>query len=135
MIRFCGRITQAVMLFSVLIVLAACGGAGASPADVTKSFYEAAFSDKADVAAYVCKSNQTMGMRMLSDMEQFKSQMNIVKVDLSSLKFETVSQAGDNASVKVSGKLKGTVGAQPLDIDYSATTVTLKNESGWKVCG
>ncbi len=58
------------------------------------------------------------------------------KYDVSAFKYEITSQSGDSAVVKATGNFtlvtdKGTT----MTGDFETTTLQMKYENGWKVCG
>jgi len=127
--------TKTLMVALLAVLLAACGGsAGNTPADTAKAFYATTFAENPNIDPFVCASNRTFAETMMQAMTAMKTQMNVSMFDTSGLKFETSAQSGDTATVTVSGKVKGTVAGQPVEIDYPPTPITLKNENGWKIC-
>jgi hypothetical protein len=129
------------LMVACLFLLTACGGTGGGggggggdPAAAAKAFFEAAFTGKGDAAALVCKAG---GDDFKKGMDTIKSSLTAsgATIDVSGLKFETANQSGDSADVKVSGKMKLTASGTSMDQDFPATTIKMKNEGGWKVCG
>jgi hypothetical protein len=124
-----------------LLLLTACGGTGGGggggggdPAAAAKSFFEAVFTGKGDAAALVCKSG---GDAFKQGMDSMKTTLTAsgATIDIAGLKFEAANQSGDSADVKVSGKMKITVSGASTEQDFPPSTIKMKNEGGWKVCG
>ena len=139
------RMTVFAVSLVLSLILSACGGTGGSsntsggggdPAAAAKSFFDAMFTG-GSVDQYVCTSNAAAVAGMKQGMTTIKNSLAAsgAKIDTSGLKFEAANQSGDTADVKVSGKLKTTVGGNSVDSDFPAATLKMKNESGWKVCG
>jgi hypothetical protein len=133
--------------FVMALILSACGGAagptsgsgssaGGSPADAAKGYYEAMYTG-GSAENFFCTGDAATTAALKQGLDAAKAAMAAAKtkVDISGLKFDASNQTGDAADVKVSGKLKTTVGGNSIDTDYPAITLKMKNQSGWKVCG
>jgi hypothetical protein len=148
------------ILIALSFVLIACGaGAGSSPVDEARSFLESFVAatramvagrspvdaakllmeavltfDKRTALALVCAAEKDWVEKAFASPSA--EQLEGLTVDLSGVKFEVVSQSGDMAEIKVSGKLRITSRGQVQErsIDGSPNTI-MKNEGGWKYCG
>ncbi|MBL8119184.1 MAG: hypothetical protein JNJ78_16735 [Anaerolineae bacterium] len=130
------------------ILLAACGGGPAAPADspnaqtggtpedAARSFFTNAMQGN-DVSALICSSNAAGAASIQQGMDALKTSLAAsgATIDTSGLTFTKTSESGDTAEVEVGGVIKLTIGETATEQPYPAATITLKNESGWKVCG
>ena len=57
------------------------------------------------------------------------------KIDLGGLTFTSQNESGDTAEVVVAGKIKVEISGNSQELDYPQSTIKMKNENGWKVCG
>ncbi len=132
---------SALILMALSFVLAACGGGGGgsgSPVDAAKAFLEATTKfDKDKVLSLVCKAEKDAMEKQFAGMPALPAdQLKDLKVDLSNVKLEVVSQSGDTAEIKGSGKMKITMAGQSQEQEVGGGPNTImKNEGGWKYCG
>ncbi len=142
------KLVLAVVVLGAMIALSACGssgsssnttsssGGGGSPADAAKGFYDGLYGS-GQIDQFVCASNKASVDAIKQSVTASKSALaaSNASIDVSGLKYDVANQSGDSADVKVSGKIKTTVGGASNDTDFPAITLKMKNESGWKVCG
>ncbi len=131
---------SALILMALSFVLAACGGGGGgggSPLDAAKAFLEATVKfDKNAALALVCAAEKDAVEKQFAGMPALPAdQLKDLKVDLSNVKLEVVSQSGDTAEIKGSGKMKITMAGQTQEQEVSGANMIVKNEGGWKYCG
>jgi hypothetical protein len=138
--------SKRILVISLLaiLLLAACGGgassggggaqsSGASPADVARQFFEIAFSGEGDIAPLVCSASAEQVEAMREGLAQVAA--TGAEVDVSGLTFTAQNESGDTAEVVVSGTLKLTVADVEQELPFEETTIPMRNENGWKVCG
>lgn len=136
------------LLVIVALLLAGCGGGGSSssssssssgtPADGAKAYFNAAMLGQGDAASLLCSTlpaDVKQSMQTAMDSVKNTYAQTGATLDLSGLTFTTKNESGDTADVEVAGKLKVTVSGTSTDVDYPTSTIKMKNESGWKVCG
>ncbi|MEA3459781.1 MAG: hypothetical protein U9R11_03755 [Chloroflexota bacterium] len=58
-----------------------------------------------------------------------------IKVDISDLRFETVSKSGNTAQVRVTGEIRIAVLAAAMAPQVDATWLMVQEDSKWKWCG
>jgi hypothetical protein len=129
--------TKFVALFAIVFLISACAGIDPAPANAAKNFFIDTWAGKA-VAAYMCTSNAAAAQTVKQGLEQLTNTLQgKATIDSSGLKFETSSQSGDTAQVKLTGKYKLTVpGRTDTTLEISETMITMKKEGdSWKVCG
>lgn len=139
----------------LILVLAACGGTstqpltGATPAGggggggadspeaAVRGFLEAVYTGEGDAAAMMCESNADVAEQTRAGMAAITAAFaaNNASVDASGLTYETISEEGDTAQVTVGGNLEVTVAGTAQTIPFTETTITVRNEDGWKICG
>ena len=153
------RISFAVTFALVLaVILSGCGGttsnantsssspsnsvvSGASsadnPADAAKGYFVALYSGAA-TDQLLCTGNPaaTDPLKKMGNALSASITASHAKVDTSGLTYETASQSGDSADVKVSGKVKATLpSGTSTESNLPTQTLKMKNDNGWKVCG
>jgi hypothetical protein len=136
------KIANVILVFLMLVILLVACGPVESPTIGAKEWTEAQLNlDGTRLMERTCASHQlivqaggalTSAINILA--EQFIGQQDI-KVDMSGLRYETISQSNDIAQVRVHGKIIVAVLAfaqtQQLDVTY-----TMVFEDGkWKWCG
>jgi hypothetical protein len=128
------------MVLIAALILAACGeGAGGGPSGAAKAWFEALTQfDMAKMTDLTCESEKASIDSALSglggegfDLEGLK---DLFQIDVSGLSFQDQSVSGNNATVRVSGKLKISAFGQSQEEDVNED-IPLVNEGGtWKVC-
>ncbi len=134
------KLTTASVVLIAAVVLAACGGgAGGSPSGAAKAWFEAFTQfDMAKMKDLTCASEQASIDDALSglggegfDLEAMKE---LFQIDASGLNFQDQNVSGNDATVRVSGKLKVSVFGQSQEEDVDEE-IPMVNEGGaWKVC-
>jgi hypothetical protein len=131
--KFLKQSALAVLLLTIAIVAAACGGgsAGNTPEDAVKAWFDAAFAADIDgVKAQTCAAAQAMVEEMAA---AFGAEGT--DVDASGLTFTTASQEGNSAVVTIGGSFKTTVQGQEMELPLDGMILPLVLENGsWKVC-
>lgn len=143
----------AIISVILVLILAACGGpapasnggqgesnanSGGTPDAAARAFFEAVFSGEGDVAPMLCSVNAAAAEQIREGMEALKSTLAAgnATVDMSGLNFETTSESGDTAQVRISGSLKVSIAGVDQETDYPEVTIPMRNEGGsWKICG
>ena len=136
-------------LLVTLFLIVGCGGGGASnnsssstssgsPADAVKAYFNAALLGEGDGAALLCSSLPAdVKQQMQAGFDTLKSTYAAsgAKLDLSGLTFTEQNVSGDSGEVVVAGKMKVSISGVDQEVDYPSSTIPVKNESGWKICG
>ncbi len=107
------------------------------PAVSAKGYFDALYSGAA-TAQFICNSPAASisTLTHFSDSVKAALEASGAKFDVSGFKYDTANQSGDAADVSVTGKFT-TVSAAGTSTtsDFPALTLTMKNDSGWKMCG
>ena len=130
---------RAIAIALVLVtLLAACGGGGGSPTGVVKSFFGAlAEFDIEKMKDLTCSDfrdemEEAFGFAEMGDLEELA---DLMKFDFSGLRYEVVSESGDEAIVRVHGDMKveffGQEQSEPMDEEIPV----VKEGGEWKICG
>jgi ABC-type phosphate/phosphonate transport system substrate-binding protein len=126
------------------MLIAACGGggqtssSGGTPADAAKAYLNASLLGQGDPASLLCSTlpaDTKQQMQSAFDTMKQTYAASGAKLDISGLTFTSQNESGDSAEVVVSGKIKVEIGGNSQELDYPQSTIKMKNENGWKVCG
>ncbi len=125
-----------IILFGMMLMLSACGGAGAStPEASAKNWIEALFkADGTTLRANMCRQ-QSLALtdELIGQLAQGLAQAGSV-LDLSGLTYR-YDGAGQ---VAIGGMVKITIAGQPLErslADLGLNTIpVVEEDNGWKVC-
>jgi hypothetical protein len=129
--------TIAIVLVLVTL-LAACGGGGGSPVGVVKDFWKALTKFDIDkmkeltCSEYRSEMEEAFGFAEMGDLSELA---DLMEFDVSGLKYEVVSESGDNAVVRVYGELKVTFFGQSESEQMDEEIPVVKEGGQWKVCG
>ncbi len=130
---------MAVMVMVLSLFLVGCGSSfGQSPADSLKELFQNLFAD--NIVDYICKDAGPEGLAALGGLadakENAKNLGGKIELNIDKMKFETVKEDGNNASVKVWGVMKITLLGQSQDLEFPEGTIPMVKEDGkWKMCG
>lgn len=113
-----------------LLTLAACAGSSNAPADAVAAYWQAMVAkDSAQLSSLSCAAYEAQA---LITMESFGAFEPV----LSDLVCEVVESNGENASVKCTGKIEVSYGAEILTIDLADRDYAAVKEGGdWRMCG
>lgn len=113
-----------------LLTLAACAGPSKAPADAVAAYWQAMVAkDSAQLSSLSCAAHEAQALITLESFGAFEPV-------LSDLSCEVIESSGDNASVKCSGRIEVSYGAEILTIDLSERAYTAVKEGGdWRMCG
>jgi ABC-type glycerol-3-phosphate transport system substrate-binding protein len=147
-----------VALLALSLTLAACGGgapaatavpsgdnassaAGAgSPADAVRGYFQAIYTGEGDIASMFCgayteEQRAAATEALQSVTAAFAAAGTDVTIDTSGLTFTTQDETAETASVVAGGSVSVTVAGTTQEVPIAETTIQLRNENGWKVCG
>ena len=133
------NVSLVTLVLIAAVVLSACGGAaGGSPAAAAKAWFDAFtqfdFNRMKDLTCEKEKATIEQGLSSLTSLGDVSQLKELLKIDVSGLKYEDKGVSGNSATVHISGNLRmeafGQSQEQPIDED-----VPMVNEGGgWKVC-
>jgi hypothetical protein len=112
------------------LVLTGCAGSSNAPADAVAAYWQAMVAkDGAQLSSLSCAAYEAQS---LITMESFGAFEPV----LSDLTCEVIETSGDTASVKCSGKIEVSYGAEILTIDLADRNYAAVKEGGdWRMCG
>lgn len=131
----------------LVAVLAACGGgtsnnqtsstSSGTPSDAVRAYFTAAFASDGDPTTFLCNASKEAAQALLNGLNQMKASMAASggSIDVGGLTFTTQNESGDSAEVVVAGKIKVDIGGTAQETDFPPSTIKMKNENGWKLCG
>lgn len=120
----------------LILVLAACGGGGASgsPTDAAKGFMEAIASlDEEAAKGYLCSAQAEAADEMTGSFDDAEG----FTMDVSGLTYTAGEVSGNNATVTISGNIRMEMAGESneLPADTLFPELPMVNEGGsWKVC-
>jgi hypothetical protein len=106
--------------------------------DGAKAYLNAALGGQGDASTLLCSTLPAdTKQQMQSAFDTMRSTYTATgaTLDLSGLTYTSHDVSGDTAQVDVAGKIKVTVNGTSNEVDYPQSTIQMKNENGWKVCG
>jgi hypothetical protein len=122
------------LLFTLALVtllgLTACAGSSIAPADAVSAYWQAMVAkDSAQLSSLSCAAHEAQALITLESFGAFEPV-------LSDLVCEVVESSGDNASVKCSGTIEVSYGAEILTINLADRAYAAVKEGGdWRMCG
>lgn len=113
-----------------LLTLAACAGSPNSPADAVAAYWQAMVAkDSAQLSSLSCAAYEAQALITLESFGAFEPV-------LSDLACEVVESSGESASVKCSGSIEVSYGAEILTINLADRNYAAVKEGGdWRMCG
>ena len=129
------------MALLAAVILSACGGGGGGGAAGAAQAWFQAFSqlDVAKIKDLTCEAQKAaiedalsvLGGGGAADMEAIRQ---LFKIDVSGLKYEEKSVSGNQATVRISGKLKLEAFGQTQEQDLDEEVPVVNEGGAWKVC-
>lgn len=119
-----------IILLSISLVSAACGGSKDPAADVVLAYQKALIGgDFNQLAPLTCPAWEAQAH---TEFDSFAA----VKANLKNATCQTEGKEGSTSLVKCTGKIIANYGNESLEIDLSTRTYQVTNQGGeWRMCG